>query len=110
MYTIAQQIGLPALFVDLRHESTHGDMPSLGNLRGAAQRALRWLWDDYWSKLGGVGDARSKASLGDLIGDGVGYIDMEDQAKESMEGHKRGGWRKWEGPWIAKPIGASEGY
>lgn len=110
MYTIAQQIGLPALFVDLRHESTHGDMPSLGNLRSAAQRGLRWLWDDYWSKVGGVGEVRSKANLGDLMRNGANASDMEDQVKETVEGHERGGWRKWEGPWIAKSIGVSEGY
>ncbi|MCJ1456405.1 Cytoplasmic glyoxalase II [Mycoblastus sanguinarius] len=51
MYAKAQQIGLPAVFVDLRHEATHGDMPSLTNLRSAASRALQWLWLDFWKTL-----------------------------------------------------------
>ena len=51
MYIIAKQIGIPASFVELRHEATHGDLPSLVVLRKAAERSLRWLWNDYWKHL-----------------------------------------------------------
>ena len=54
MYTLASQIGLPASFVDLRHEAAHGEMPGLEVLRREAERALRWLWDGYWKDLGSV--------------------------------------------------------
>lgn len=108
MYVMAQQIGLPALFVDLRHESTHGDMPSLTNLRGAAKRALRWLWDDYWSKLGGGRGVQNRVSLSEMMGDGVDMGEGGDQEKESLE--RDGVWKRWQGHWKAKPIGASEGY
>ena len=51
MYVKAKQIGLPASFVELRHEAIHGDLPSLMVLRKAATRALDWLWNDYWKFL-----------------------------------------------------------
>lgn len=51
MYVKAKQIGIPASFVELRHEATHGDLPSLVVLRKAAERSLRWLWNDYWKNL-----------------------------------------------------------
>lgn len=52
MYIKARQIGIPASFVELRHEATHGDLPSLEVLRKAAVKSLEWLWDDYWRYLG----------------------------------------------------------
>ncbi len=120
MYAKAQQIGLPALFVDLRHESTHGDMPSLTNLRSAAQRALQWLWDDYWSKLGGETIVRAKESLAGSADSGTGpnvielLSSMDDKAKEGSGRHGNdasdpipevASWSKWQGHWIARPIG-----
>jgi len=51
MYAKAKQIGLPASFVELRHEATHGDLPSLVVFRRAAERSLDWLWNDYWRYL-----------------------------------------------------------
>lgn len=120
MYTKAQQIGLPALFVDLRHESTHGDMPSLANLRSAAQRALHWLWDDYWSKLGEGEKVQAKESLAGSIDNGANPSvsdtsdQVDDKAKGSSERHKDAAsepmsevasWSKWQGHWVARPIG-----
>lgn len=103
MYTMAQQVGLPAVFVDIRHEAAHGDMPSLDNLRGAARRALRWLWDDYWK---GLGEREAVAAVsGDVIlqvsedveqGDGNRVDDAEEQL---------GSWERWQGRWKARPIG-----
>ena len=51
MYAKAKQIGLPASFVELRHEAIHGDLPSLVVLRRAAETSLDWLWQDYWAYL-----------------------------------------------------------
>lgn len=51
MYAIAKTINLPATFVELRHQATHEELPSLNKLRAASQKALRWIWDYYWSKL-----------------------------------------------------------
>ncbi|KAH9909984.1 Las1-domain-containing protein [Xylariomycetidae sp. FL2044] len=51
MYSIAKAIGLPATFVELRHQATHEQLPSLSKLRSAARKALVWIWDYYWKNL-----------------------------------------------------------
>lgn len=105
MYTQAQKIGLPALFVDIRHEAAHGDMPNLTNLRSAAERALGWLWEDYWKGLQGqavalrVGHRLTAASTDEAGCRGEkGEGDEEEQLQP-------GGWQRWQGRWTPKPIG-----
>jgi len=51
MFQRAIDLGLPASFVELRHEATHRELPSLIVLRNATQRSLEWLWDYYWAKV-----------------------------------------------------------
>ncbi|KAL1853383.1 hypothetical protein Plec18170_005380 [Paecilomyces lecythidis] len=51
MFQRAIDLGLPASFVELRHEATHRDLPSLVVLRSAAQRSLEWLWGYYWARI-----------------------------------------------------------
>lgn len=51
MYQKAMTVGIPASFVELRHEATHRELPSLVVLRGAAQRSLEWLWESYWANI-----------------------------------------------------------
>src|SRR5690606_5022219 len=51
MFQRAMDLGLPASFVELRHEATHRELPSLVVLRRAAQRSLEWLWEYYWAKI-----------------------------------------------------------
>ena len=100
MYTQAQIVGLPALFVDIRHEATHGDMPNLTNLRSAAERALKWLWDDYWKDL--EQKATSVESV-DLV-----TVDGGEHVREKVVGddeEQPGGWQRWQGRWTPKPIG-----
>ena len=47
--TIAvDELGLPGLLVDVRHESTHGVLPSLATLERCKREALDWLWRNYW--------------------------------------------------------------
>ena len=100
MYTQAQKVGLPALFVDIRHEATHGDMPNLTNLRNAAERALKWLWDDYWKDI-----ERKVASMEsvDMITVGGGEHVREEMGRDEAE--QPGGWQRWQGRWTPKPIG-----
>ena len=103
MYTQAQKIGLPALFVDIRHEATHGDMPNLTNLRSAADRALRWLWEDYWKGLEEQ-EAALPASGGRtavLLDEGI----CQGEGLEEEEKQQPGGWQRWQGRWTLKPIG-----
>lgn len=52
MYSLAKTIGLPATFVELRHQATHEQLPSLARLRSTAKKALRWIWEYYWQHLG----------------------------------------------------------
>lgn len=104
MYTQAQKLGLPALFVDIRHEATHGDVPNLTNLRSAAQRALKWLWDDYWKCLEGQALALPAGNrLTAVSPDEAEYQRGELEGDEEEE--QPGGWQEWQGRWVPKPIG-----
>lgn len=51
MGDVAKTIGLPAHFVELRHEAAHGEMPSLRRSIEAAEEATQWLWNDYWARV-----------------------------------------------------------
>ncbi|KAK4103915.1 Las1-domain-containing protein [Parathielavia hyrcaniae] len=51
MYDVAKSVGLPATFVELRHQATHEQLPSLTRLRSAARQALGWIWGYYWAHL-----------------------------------------------------------
>lgn len=74
MYGVAKTVGLPAGFVELRHQGTHEPMPGLAQLRPAAGRALVWIWEYYWRNLpdvpglgqdeGGDGKAEAGSSRG----------------------------------------------
>ncbi|AEO62637.1 uncharacterized protein THITE_2107044 [Thermothielavioides terrestris NRRL 8126] len=67
MYDVAKSVGLPATFVELRHQATHEQLPSLTRLRGAAAKALAWIWDYYWQHLSEV-DGASPGSGGAAAG------------------------------------------
>ncbi|KAL5343128.1 Las1-like-domain-containing protein [Aspergillus crustosus] len=54
MFGRAMDLGLPASFVELRHEATHRELPSLTVLRESTARSLSWLWDFYWSGVSHV--------------------------------------------------------
>ncbi|RKP19948.1 Las1-domain-containing protein [Rozella allomycis CSF55] len=45
---IAEEIGFPRYFVDLRHDATHSDMPSLDLLKSSCKHALKWLKENFW--------------------------------------------------------------
>ncbi|RKF81352.1 putative cell morphogenesis protein las1-like protein [Golovinomyces cichoracearum] len=51
MYDIAKNIGLPSTFVELRHQATHEELPSLTRLRTATFEALEWIWNYYWVNI-----------------------------------------------------------
>lgn len=48
--TLASNAGLPRILVDVRHQSTHNELPSLPTLRLAAEQSLRWLQGGYWAR------------------------------------------------------------
>lgn len=81
MYSIAKTIGLPATFVELRHQATHEQLPSLSKLRSAAHNALAWIWDFYWKDLIPVEDNPREGSQSDPRKDLlVRYFREEDDA------------------------------
>ncbi|KAK8944267.1 hypothetical protein KSP39_PZI008564 [Platanthera zijinensis] len=45
---IAEALGIPRTFVDIRHESSHRSLPSLKLVRPASAKALEWLKANYW--------------------------------------------------------------
>jgi len=51
MSIVADRIGLANLFVVLRNDIAHMDLPSLVRLEDAGREALLWLWNRHWSKL-----------------------------------------------------------
>ena len=51
MYALAKTLDLPATYVELRHQATHEELPSLHKLRGAARKALQWIWERFWVDL-----------------------------------------------------------
>ena len=46
---LAARMGLPQWLVELRHDATHGQLPTLPVLRSAADCILLWLNDNYWA-------------------------------------------------------------
>jgi hypothetical protein len=62
MFNVASDIGLPETFVKLRHNITHGDLPSLVVLRDATNRSLVWLWDRFWRWIDESIDAAAAAA------------------------------------------------
>lgn len=51
MFEMAESIGMPESWVELRHEITHGQVPDLRTLEQYVQASLLWLWDLIWAKL-----------------------------------------------------------
>lgn len=50
LHKLAENIGLPSWFVELRHLSTHErELPSLEMLRLCCKEAIQWTWDNYWN-------------------------------------------------------------
>ncbi|KAF7589193.1 rRNA-processing protein las1 [Aspergillus hancockii] len=99
MFQRAIDLGLPASFVELRHEATHRELPTLTVLRNAAQRSLEWLWDYYWAKIDLlVTFAPGAGTLGAMDG-----VDGDNEEMESLKVAARASLDK-----VAGEAGASE--
>ncbi|KAL2936378.1 Protein LAS1 [Bienertia sinuspersici] len=44
----AEKLGMPRMLVDIRHEGSHRELPSLQLLRVASVEAVNWLKSHYW--------------------------------------------------------------
>jgi len=47
---LAEKLGIPRHLVEMRHLSTHNELPSLANLIVARNEILEWLKINYWIK------------------------------------------------------------
>ncbi|PHH92724.1 hypothetical protein CDD83_5747 [Cordyceps sp. RAO-2017] len=84
MYAVAKKIGLPASFVELRHQSTHEPLPSRAKLRCMANKALAWIWDYYWKNLPDHVDTPCRhAVLAYLRGPALDDDDDDDDARRA---------------------------
>ncbi|KAK1281409.1 hypothetical protein QJS04_geneDACA015022 [Acorus gramineus] len=45
---LAEDVGMPRMLVDIRHESSHRNLPSLPIVRLGSMKALDWLKSHYW--------------------------------------------------------------
>ncbi|XP_010922079.3 uncharacterized protein [Elaeis guineensis] len=45
---LAEAVGIPRMLVDIRHESSHCNLPSIRLVRLASIKALDWLKSNYW--------------------------------------------------------------
>lgn len=93
MYSVAKTIGLPATFVELRHQSTHEQLPSLAKLRSAARKSLSWIWGYYWRHLPGEEEEASEERGGAGSSSGAQGAEGCDRAvleylKEEDEGRR----------------------
>lgn len=85
MFQRAVDLGLPASFVELRHEATHRELPSLIVLRNATQRSLEWLWGYYWGRV----DPHAAAVISPALGSESGALEGNDDIlplRESIRG------------------------
>ncbi|KAF3216863.1 rRNA-processing protein las1 [Orbilia oligospora] len=97
MYSLAQELGLPASFVDVRHAATHEALPPLGVLRTTCARGLDWLWANYWEKVeevGGVVDAEAMGKEGEVVDQErvsrvQGLLERWEALKKSGQGRYR---------------------
>ena len=46
--SIAAAHGIPSWIVELRHDGTHNQLPSLNVLRAASKHMVKWFYDNYW--------------------------------------------------------------
>jgi ribosomal biogenesis protein LAS1 len=50
-FSPGQSLQLPYPLLEIRHRIVHRHLPSLAELKRAAQDSLDWLWEWYWSQL-----------------------------------------------------------
>lgn len=48
VYSLATELRLPLILVEIRHQASHNELPKLSTLRSAARQALGWLEEYYW--------------------------------------------------------------
>ncbi|RYP52859.1 hypothetical protein DL768_002108 [Monosporascus sp. mg162] len=103
MYAVAKTIGLPATFVELRHQATHEQLPSLLKLRAAAKRALAWIWHYYWKNLPGDESSTTEDKADACRNVLIQYLRDEEQSTSKKSLQKK--LRKWDQTLILQVLG-----
>ena len=69
LHEAASRLSVPEWVVEVRHETTHGAMPTITLLRSAMHFALAWLDTHYWKEVqeGEVGVEEDGDRVGDLL-------------------------------------------
>ncbi|CAK7891230.1 protein Las1p [[Candida] anglica] len=93
LHQLARNLKLPSLFVELRHMGTHEALPNLDILRIAKDKAMNWLFDNYWLTLNenlGYDDEEGDDEEGsnNEIGPVEGKLSEKDEKYVSKEYNK----------------------
>ncbi|GLI60727.1 hypothetical protein VaNZ11_002953 [Volvox africanus] len=110
---LSDAAGLPLALVDVRHEATHNELPSLPLLRAAASSALSWLQDNYWGGqrrvLGAAGERigsllsilanswQAATVAGFSCGAMAAALTLEEEEEEDVDGEIKGSYSGSEG-------------
>eukprot|EP00002_Diphylleia_rotans_P000140 TRINITY_DN10077_c0_g1_i2.p1 TRINITY_DN10077_c0_g1~~TRINITY_DN10077_c0_g1_i2.p1 ORF type:complete len:498 (+),score=101.78 TRINITY_DN10077_c0_g1_i2:47-1540(+) len=85
--SLADRMGLPQFFVDLRHDATHSELPSIQSLRYAADRAILWLQDNYWNRQVQILDSVSQ-EIREQLNKYIRSLDsINTMTADSLEGY-----------------------
>ncbi|RYP24541.1 hypothetical protein DL765_000561 [Monosporascus sp. GIB2] len=103
MYAVAKTIGLPASFVELRHQATHEQLPSLLKLRAAAKKALAWIWHYYWKNLPGDDSPTTEDKADACRNLLIQYLKDEEQSTSEKSLQKK--LRQWDQTFILQVLG-----
>jgi len=84
---LAEAVGIPRVLVDIRHESSHRNLPSLRLLRLASIKAFDWLKCIYWDRqTNSIPDVQ--VELRSRLHEISSFL-KENDSKESKSGSKR---------------------
>ncbi|KAF8751303.1 hypothetical protein HU200_012181 [Digitaria exilis] len=84
---LAEAVGIPRVLVDIRHESSHRNLPSLQLLRLSSIKAFDWLKCIYWDRqTDSIPDVQVELRL--RLHE-IDYFLKENDSKESKSGSKR---------------------
>ncbi|KAI9738004.1 MAG: rRNA-processing protein las1 [Cirrosporium novae-zelandiae] len=86
MFDIARTLKLPDSFVELRHQATHGELPSLTVMREAVKQSMDWLWENYWRDLS-VRTGMFYNENNEPSGDGV--LPLEENLRQVLRAYKK---------------------
>lgn len=85
VYSLAHELQLPLVLVEVRHQASHNVLPRLSTLTSGAKQALKWLQDFYWvpqTKNIRNGETRDLKPLRKVFG--LDYGDDEESSEAML--------------------------